>query len=63
MLKIEIKTGGAAFMNPDTGEEDSFWEGIELNRILSRIQDYIECGHTSGSIMDINGNKVGTWSR
>lgn len=63
MLKIEIKTGNAAFCDPDTGEESEFWEGVELNRILDGIKQKIEDGYTSGSCADINGNKVGSWSR
>lgn len=63
MLKIEIKTGGAAFCDPATGEESEYWESVELNRILATVCLKIEEGETSGSCMDINGNKVGKWSR
>ena len=63
MFKCEIKTGGAAFCNPDTGKEDAWCEGLELKRIFKKIMDDIEHGMTSGVIMDINGNKVGSWSR
>jgi hypothetical protein len=63
MLKIEIKTGGAAFCDPYTGEEDKYWESVELNRILANICLKIENGEKSGSCIDINGNKVGQWSR
>lgn len=63
MFKLEIKTGGAAFCNPDTGNEDEFWEGIEINRLLEKVKIEIEEGYTSGVLMDINGNKVGKWSR
>lgn len=63
MLKIKIKTGNATFCNPETGEEDMFYEGCELSRILRQIADRIDSGMTSGSCMDTNGNKVGYWSR
>ena len=63
MFKLEFKTGGAAFCNPETGSEDEFFEGIEINRILANIQLQIEAGYASGSVMDINGNRVGKWSR
>lgn len=63
MLKIEIKTGNAAFCDPDTGEESEFWEGIECKRLLEGICRELEDGATSGSIIDINGNKIGQWSR
>ncbi len=63
MFKLEIETDGAAFCNPDTGSEDELWEGIEINRLLEEVQMKIEAGYTSGTIMDINGNRVGKWSR
>lgn len=63
MLKIEIKTSGAAFCDQYTGEESEYWESVELKRILENICLRIEEGETSGSCMDINGNKVGKWSR
>ena len=64
MFKMEVKTGGAAFCNPDTGEEDKVCEGLEIARLLREIADVVEVGiGTSGSIVDINGNKVGSWSR
>ena len=63
MLKIEIKTSNAAFCDPCTGDESEYWESVELNRILAGICLKIENGETSGNCMDINGNKVGLWSR
>lgn len=63
MLKIEIKTDSAAFCDPSTGDENEYWESIELNRILANICLKIENGETSGSCIDINGNKVGKWKR
>lgn len=63
MFKLEIKTDNAAFCDPDTGSEDKFLEGIEINRLLAKVQLSIEAGYTSGTIMDINGNRVGKWSR
>lgn len=63
MFKCEIKTENAAFCNPDTGDENKFWEAIELKRVLEDVCERLEAGHTSGFILDINGNKVGEWSR
>lgn len=63
MLKIEIKTDGAAFRNLFTGEKDSFDEAMECKRLLESICRQLEDDATSGSIIDINGNKVGKWSR
>lgn len=63
MLKIEIKTGNAAFCNPYTGEENEIYEAMECIRLLEKICGQLEDGGTHGSIIDINGNKVGQWSR
>ena len=52
MAKIEFKTKSAAF-------EDKKYE---IARILREIADDIESGRTRGTVMDINGNKVGTYS-
>ena len=60
MLKIEIKTGGAAFRNEDD-EFDAYYGGKEIKRILTEIADDIQNGYETGSCMDICGNKVGTW--
>ena len=63
MLKIEIETGNAAFCDPFTGESSEFDEAIECKRLLEGICSELEDGAISGSIIDINGNKVGQWSR
>lgn len=60
MLKIEIKTGNAAFTNED-GEFDAYYGGAEIKRILDRVTDDIQNGYEYGSANDINGNKVCTW--
>ena len=59
MLKLEIKTGGAAFSEDDV----LTYEGrYEVARLLRKISVQIEQGDNDGVIMDINGNKVGRWS-
>ena len=58
MLKIEIKTGGAAYRD-ENDELDR--NAYELRRNLKEIMEKLECGYQSGYIMDINGNKVGEW--
>lgn len=60
MLKIEIKTGGAAFRDTNGGE-DAAWKASECRRLLDIISGKLDAGKTYGSIMDINGNKVGEW--
>ena len=61
MLKIEIKTGGAAFTNED-GDFDPYYGGEEVKRILKKVTDYIQNGYQTGFVNDINGNKVCTWT-
>ena len=62
-MKIKFSTDGAAFH--DEYEDYLTNESIkehEVIRILKNIIDDIEIGCDCGSIMDINGNKIGEWS-
>lgn len=61
MFKMEIKTSGAAFCDAFTGEPDKVSEAMEIRRILKRVIEKLELGYTKGSVMDINGNRVGKW--
>jgi len=56
MLRIEIKTGNAAYRDED-GNIDTY----ELIRNLKEIEKKLENGYESGYVMDINGNKTGNW--
>lgn len=60
-MKIEFTTSGAAFRDPFTGEEDDYYKANACIDILESIADKIREGYTRGSVMDINGNKIGTW--
>lgn len=62
MFKLEIKTGGAAFCDPMTGEHDEYFEIKEICHILRKIEQDI-WNEGNGSCVDINGNVVGRWSR
>lgn len=64
MLKIEIRTGNAAFQSDEnaTQWEQDYYRNQEIKRVLKNVVNQIENGYESGSCMDINGNKVGTWS-
>ena len=59
MLKIEIKTGGAAYRDENDELDRSAYE---LRRNLKEIMEKLEYGYQSGYIMDVNGNKVGNWT-
>lgn len=63
MFKCEFDTRNSAFCNPFTGEEDAVMEAAEIKRLLAKVSHDLECGATFGSIIDANGNKVGSWSR
>ena len=61
MLKLEIKNSGSAF-----GEEGSEFaehdKRYEIARLLRKVATQIETGYTEKSIIDINGNKCGSWT-
>ena len=63
MFKLEISTSGAAFRNPFSWEEDEVMEAAEIRSLLAKVSCELEHGRSSGVIMDVNGNKVGSWSR
>ena len=62
MFHLSFITNNAAFMNPQSGEEDEIYEAQETERILNKlIRQISHDGLRSGSIIDINGNKIGEW--
>lgn len=63
MFKLNMKTGGSAFCDPYTGEEDEWCEAREIARIIDKVRDDLLAGLAHGIMMDMNGNKVGEWSR
>lgn len=52
MFKIEFSTENAAF--------DEYGDA-EVSRILEEIAHKVRCGYDHGTIIDINGNKIGFW--
>lgn len=61
-MKIQFSTEGAAFKDEYADEAiNSIYRDQEIIRILQKIEKQIEDGYTYGSIIDINGNKIGTW--
>ena len=59
MLKLEIKTGGAAFSEDDV----LTYEGrYELARLLRKVAAQIETGDDGKYLMDSNGNHCGQWT-
>ena len=62
-MKIKFSTNNAAFKDPDGVKSfDDVYRDREVIRILSDIIEDIKIGCDCGSIMDINGNKIGEWS-
>ena len=65
MLKIEINTENAAFQSQWGAADkwdDMYCRNEEVKRILKNVCNQMDNGKTSGSCIDINGNKVGEWS-
>lgn len=61
MFTIEIKTGGSAFRDPDSGEFSAVMLRAELARILDGVNAKIGAGQSSGVCIDLNGNRCGSW--
>lgn len=61
-MVIKIATGGAAFRDAFSGEENELCEAAECRRILKNICEQLDAGYRDGVIMDVNGNRVGEWS-
>jgi len=57
-FRISFETCNAAFGEPG----DTVQFRTEVKRILRRVVAVVEAGADEGPIMDINGNKVGSWS-
>ena len=55
MFEIKIKTGNAAF------GDDAYEATYEINRLLEEVSHKLRMGYTEGNLMDINGNKGGTF--
>lgn len=52
MMKLKFSTVNASFEASELGE---------TARILRDIADKITQGRRDGSVMDLNGNRIGTW--
>jgi len=63
MFKLNMKTGGSAFCDPYTGEENEWYEARKIARIIDKVRDDLLAGLDHGIMMDVNRNKVGEWSR
>ncbi len=64
-MLIKINTGGSAFHAPEARDEmlDRYILSSELDRLFRQIYSDIRHGaKTEGSLIDVNGNKVGCWS-
>lgn len=62
-MKIEIKTGNAAFHDCDVENEyaDYYTTAAELDRIFGQISRAVAEGRTDGKVIDSNGNICGEW--
>ena len=63
MFKLEFTTSNAAFGDERDPEYVQRVDKLrEVNRIMQNVIKEIAYGKTDGSIMDVNGNKIGKWS-
>lgn len=63
MFKLEFATSNAAFGDERDPEYVQTVDKLrEINRIMQNVTKQIAMGNTYGSIMDVNGNKIGKWS-
>ena len=61
-MKIQFSTSGTAFQDEYADKEtNDLYTREEVVRILKKIIHDIEYDYKYGSIMDINGNKIGQW--
>lgn len=62
-ITISINTDNAAFnVDAETRWERDYYRNEEIKRVLKNVCNQLDNGKTSGSCIDINGNKVGKWS-
>ena len=54
MMNVSFTTGNSAFC----GGNGTY----EVARLLRQIADRVEIGYQDGSVVDLNGNRVGEWS-
>lgn len=57
-FRLDFETCNAAFGEPG----DSVQFRTEVKRVLRRVIGLVEAGADEGPVMDINGNKVGSWA-
>ena len=61
-MKIEFSTDSAAFYDEYADKvTNDIYKRDEIILILKRLIKSVEHGKNYGPIMDINGNKIGTW--
>jgi len=60
MFEVTIRTGGAAFCNPYSGDPAEVDRAMEIVRILeTQVIPHLKNGVVLASLRDINGNTVG----
>lgn len=63
MFQLEIQTGSAAFRDSYTGKPSVVDEVLEIERIFREVSAELRAGAKEGTVRDVNGNNVGSWSR
>lgn len=61
-MRIQFSTENAAFKDEYADDiANNVYMRNEIARILKKTAAYIENGYSGGPIMDLNGNKIGSW--
>ena len=61
MLKLEIRTGNGCFHEEDEDCVD-YLGRLELARLLEEVAEQLRNGSSGDVIVEVNGNRCGTWS-
>lgn len=62
MFELRFSTCNAAFHSYEIPEHDQLARSYETSRILHEVMKDLASGKVSGSCIDSNGNKVGSWA-
>ena len=60
MFNLEFKISNA--LRNENGEDDGEMNPLSVSKQIEKIAAKVAEGHTSGNVMDENGNTIGTWS-
>lgn len=60
-MKIQFSTSNAMFCDPSTGNPTRLSVSMAAADIIREIANELEQGYTERTILDVNGNVIGSW--